>query len=88
MKVILLFFLYCTMIISNPFICTSTILVLKNYKYVIFFNIEDKLKTMLMVKCQNFLINNTNTNTINNLRNNTKSKNNTDKINIFLEDAK
>ena len=76
------------MIISNPFICTSTILVLKNYKYVIFFNIEDKLKTMLMVKCQNFLINNTNTNTINNLRNNTKSKNNTDKINIFLEDAK
>jgi hypothetical protein len=81
MKALLL--LYCLAIISNPFICSSTIMLLKNYRYVVFFSLEERLKNVLLIKYQKYLNNNTNLNDFPLL-----SKNNSKKLSRFLEDNK
>jgi hypothetical protein len=54
-----IFLLYCVLIITNTYICSSSSILLNNYKYVIFFNVEEKIKNILLIKFQNYLNNNT-----------------------------
>ena len=84
MKLILL--LYCVAILTNPFICSSTIMLLKNYRYVIFFNLEEQLKNILLIKYQNYLNNNNNTNNDKNYS--ISPKNKSKRFRIFSEDTK
>lgn len=60
-----IFLLYCILIITNIYICNSSSILLNNYKHVIFFNLEDKIKNILLIKYQNYLNNNTKHNTKN-----------------------